>query len=349
MPFEACLRLVEQAHVLDRDRGLVREGPDELDLPRRECADCLARDDKRAERSAFAHHRDSKNGPRTGESGHPRLSGDGRFHLEIVHLEWRAARQREADDRTFGQLEAVRDLALSLQEGRCVLGRASDGDRPEAAAFDEVHPSDLRLRKPHRIPRRGVEDRAQIERGAADDLQDIADRGLLPERLLRLVVEANVFDRDRGLIGERLEQLDFARIERATRAPARAERARHLAVAYERDNESRRRTVLGKLRMLRHVFDVLTAALSGRPAHDGIAVDRYAGPGHGIAGGPGRREHEQRVAVSSCDDTALAVDELYGALDDRRHHRLEVECAPADRAQDVADRGLLREGLGALF
>ena len=39
---------------------------------------------------------------------------------------------------------------------------------------------------------------------AADDLQDVRRRGLLLERLLRLVEQAHVLDRDRGLVGEGL-------------------------------------------------------------------------------------------------------------------------------------------------
>src|SRR5439155_16231444 len=186
----------------------------------------------------------------------------------------------------------------------------------EMTSACEWHRHVVGAREPCGVLRDRIEARLEITWRAGDGAEHSRLRCLSLERLLRLVEEANVFDRDRGLIGERLEQLDFARIERATRPSAGAKRARHLAVAYERDYQSRRRAVLGKLRMLRHIFDVLTSALSGRPAHDGIAVDGYAGPGHDIAGGPRRREHEQRVAVPSCDDAALAIDEAYGALDD---------------------------------
>ena len=57
-------------------------------------------------------------------------------------------------------------------------------------------------RRTHERPQDG----RQIERRAADDLQHIGGGGLLFQRLLGLVEEAHIVDRDRRLIGERPEQ-----------------------------------------------------------------------------------------------------------------------------------------------
>ena len=62
----------------------------------------------------------------------------------------------------------------------------------------------------------GIEDRLQIERRAADDVQHIARRGLILERLrqlararLHLLEQPRVLDGDHGLVGEGLQQLDL--------------------------------------------------------------------------------------------------------------------------------------------
>ena len=62
-----------------------------------------------------------------------------------------------------------------------------------------------------------VEDRLQIERRAADDLEHIRGRGLLLQRFgqvararLHLVEQAHVLDRDHGLVGKGLQEVDLA-------------------------------------------------------------------------------------------------------------------------------------------
>ena len=65
-----------------------------------------------------------------------------------------------------------------------------------------------------------LEHRPAVGDRAADHAQHLGGRGLLLERLLGLVEEARVLDRDHRLVGEGLEQGDLARQERA--APRRA-------------------------------------------------------------------------------------------------------------------------------
>src|SRR5688500_47687 len=50
----------------------------------------------------------------------------------------------------------------------------------------------------------GIEYWLLVRRTAADHLQDLRSRGLLLERLLRLVKQAHVLDGDHRLVGERL-------------------------------------------------------------------------------------------------------------------------------------------------
>jgi hypothetical protein len=54
-----------------------------------------------------------------------------------------------------------------------------------------------------------LEHRLHVGRRRADHLQHLGRRGLPVERLLRLVEEAHVLDRDGGLIGEGCQQLDL--------------------------------------------------------------------------------------------------------------------------------------------
>ena len=62
-------------------------------------------------------------------------------------------------------------------------------------------------------PQRALGDRIQhrphVAGGAGDHAQDLADRGLLLERLLGLVEKPHVLDRDGRLIGEGLHQRDL--------------------------------------------------------------------------------------------------------------------------------------------
>ena len=59
-----------------------------------------------------------------------------------------------------------------------------------------------------------VEHRLRVGDRAADHLQDLAGRRLLLERLLRLVEQPHVLDRDHRLVGEGLQQLDLLLAER---------------------------------------------------------------------------------------------------------------------------------------
>ena len=67
------LNLVEQTHVLDRDRRLIGERLHELDLAIREGSDRESPEDDRSKDLAFAEHGDAEHGARAG------LSDDSRF------------------------------------------------------------------------------------------------------------------------------------------------------------------------------------------------------------------------------------------------------------------------------
>ena len=78
------------------------------------------------------------------------------------------------------------------------------------------------------------QDLREIERRFADRLKHARGRGLLLERLLRLVEEAHVLDRDDRLIGERLDELDLLLVKWRRCDLANDDRPDGLALANER-------------------------------------------------------------------------------------------------------------------
>ena len=83
-----------------------------------------------------------------------------------------------------------------------------------------------------------LEHRLHVGRRARNDAQDLADRRLLLERLLRLLEQAHVLDRDDGLVGEGLQQLDLLVRETAARpAAADGDRAERPALAQHRHGD----------------------------------------------------------------------------------------------------------------
>src|SRR5712692_601061 len=79
------------------------------------------------------------------------------------------------------------------------------------------------------------EDRIEIECRATDRREDLAHRGLLREGFLRLVEETRILYRDRGLVGERLEQAQLFRGVRLDPEASRPDGADDLAAAEDRD------------------------------------------------------------------------------------------------------------------
>ena len=91
--------------------------------------------------------------------------------------------------------------------------------------------------EPGRALEEALQHGLEVERRAADDLQDLAGRGLLFERLgevpvagLELLEQPDVLDGDDGLVGEGLEQLDLLVRERPGLGASDGDRADGLAL-----------------------------------------------------------------------------------------------------------------------
>jgi hypothetical protein len=76
-----------------------------------------------------------------------------------------------------------------------------------------------------------VEHRLHVRRRTGDHLQDFGSGRLPLQRLLGLVEQAGVLDRDNGLMGECLEQSDVMVSERASFFAGDSDRPDHAGVA----------------------------------------------------------------------------------------------------------------------
>ena len=72
------------------------------------------------------------------------------------------------------------------------------------------------IAEPRRQLDQRVEHDLQIEGRAADDLEHVGGGGLLLQQFPQLVEQAGILDRDHGLVGEVLDQLDLLVGERPT-------------------------------------------------------------------------------------------------------------------------------------
>src|SRR5262245_41193064 len=95
----------------------------------------------------------------------------------------------------------------------------------------------MRLAQVHCLLENRVEDRLQVARRAADDLEDLRSRGLTLERLLRFVEQPHVLDRDRRLVGERLQQRNLLVAERPDLHSAQEDHAECSAFTQQWDSQ----------------------------------------------------------------------------------------------------------------
>jgi len=86
----------------------------------------------------------------------------------------------------------------------------------------------------------------QIEGRAADDLQDIAGRGLIFQRFfevararVQLIEQPDILDRDNGLVGKRLEEIDLCLRKRCDPTTRYGDRPDRIAVLQDRHGKCR--------------------------------------------------------------------------------------------------------------
>src|SRR5262249_16161310 len=103
-----------------------------------------------------------------------------------------------------------------------------------------VRPKDeplLGCAKPRRVLDQSVENGLKLEGRAADDLEHVGGGGLLLQRFAELVEQPRILDRDHGLVGETLDQLDLLVGERSDLLPKNVDNTNQLALFEHRDRE----------------------------------------------------------------------------------------------------------------
>ncbi len=203
---QRLLRLVEQPRVLDRDHRLVGEGAQQRDLVLGERPRRLAHHHDRADAAVFPQHRRE----------HAREIAD--------RVPWRDATSAGSRHRAAASGMWI-DAAARARPGRCRsrssgLGRVAviGLNRPRRAARPRA-PARRRAPERWRAGRSRTAARssarilsntgARVGHRTADDLQHLGRGRLLLQRLLRLVEQPHVLDRDHGLVGEGLQQRDL--------------------------------------------------------------------------------------------------------------------------------------------
>ncbi len=229
LPLQGCLGFVEQPHVFDGDHGLVGEGLDQVDLRRCEWTYLIAKQRDQADRLTVAQHRHREHGAKAVaflERADVGILGvDERQY--VFDMDAPPFQERPAADRglAHGQHIVVRIGSVGGPIARHRAQLRAD-DEPDPAAFGTTQLAGAFGK--------GVEHRLHVGRRTADDFQDFGSRGLALQRLLRLVEQAHVLDRDHGLVGEGLQQRDLLRREGARLAAPGKDRADRLAFTKHR-------------------------------------------------------------------------------------------------------------------
>ena len=213
----ASLRLVEQAHVLDRDHRLVGEGLQQRDLARR--------------RTAAASRAVTLITP----IGSPSRSSGTTSIAAVAARARQLARRGSSASTPVDVVDVHRSRRSRDRRGRSRASARSAARRSAASRRRmrrAVTATDVQLRRRRcadtiaELPRR----RAALARSAmasntgctsvgelADHLQDLGRRRLPLQRLLGLVEHPRVLDRDHRLVGEGLEQRELLVGERPRR------------------------------------------------------------------------------------------------------------------------------------
>jgi hypothetical protein len=197
-----------------------------------------------------------------------------------------------------------------------------------------------------REPDDGVERRAQLVRHVRQELALVLARGLeLPALRFKLAEQTRVLDRNGGLRGERLQELDHLGIERSRRLAIHRQAAQQSVVASQRYGEQRTVTEANQ-----KVADpaLVRASIDDVGDLHGFARDCHAAEhAFALANGiraqrvdqlvgqaVGRMQNEPlALVVVLVDRAAIGSRELGRARHDRRQHGLEIE----RRAHGLAD------------
>ena len=265
--------LAEQACVLHGDDGLVGEALDQRDLLERERPRGRSPRRDHPDRPAIADERDGQEGAKATEPFRVRVRvGRIGVHVGNVH----GAPLREGASGRRADL-VRRDRMVALPVAHHGRPRAERGTHDEDVALQPVHEAVLGVGQPGGVGDDAVEDAVEIEGRPADGLKDLSGRRLAIQRLLRLVEQPNVLDRDGRLIGERSQQVDLLLGECLRIAPPQGDRSDRRASPKERRGNARSAPDLAHVRRPTRVPILLgedVRRMHDRGFQEGPAVER---------------------------------------------------------------------------
>ncbi len=306
-----------------------------------------ARERDRAQDLAVAHHGNAKPAPVTGRYRFRlvRVLGVGQ---DVLDTDGSAVADDAGADRVTARLERVARPML-------VRAGAVRGLQVNQLAVESRHIRKLGRAKGGRTLGDRIEHRLHVRGRTCNDAKDLRGRRLPLQRLLRLVEQAHVFDRDHGLVGEGFQEGDVLRVERALRRPRHDERADPLVIPQHRylqhglyavgpcDRALEFRDVVAF--PVRNMQDLaveddlrgkILLAVERQPAH---LFGQVLAARRGIAG------HDDLLPLAQQDRHIHPVDQPGAGSSDRVEHRLRVVRRTADDTQDLGGRRLPLQGL----
>ncbi len=220
----AFLDLAEETGVLDGDRRLIRERLQQGDLVVCVPACGRAGETDRADDLAAPLHRH-----REGAGAHSasRRVGEssGRLVLPVTDVNRFAVEHRRSGDRrVVDRYRPAADLLGLDRDG------PSNGRQDQVVAVADDHQRSGSVAQPVGVVGDHVEHRLQVEASRADGVEHLGHRCLAFERGVEVVEESGVRDRNRRLVGERLQDGRVAGVERSDLSPAEVDVADPFAV-----------------------------------------------------------------------------------------------------------------------
>ena len=347
---EGFLGLVEKPHVVDRDGGLPREGLHQRHLVGGEKRWLTAKEKYAAVGAAFAHQRHRENRASTERKNtflRVRIFGvEQRHHVRMVN-------RLAIESCASGDSRPLERNRSGRRRKRLTFERIV-AHRPQNLAVDQQNARERGFAQLRSAFGDRVQHRLHVGGRTRDDTQDLANRRLLLESSLGLVEQPHILDRDRCLIGERLDKCDLLVGERLRFGAPKRNRADGALLAHQRHSQQRAESIfpLGHARV--RIFGVEQGDDIG--VMDSRAIDRCASDndrsgqreGRVLLGNrhaPHAGREPQQFAVDKEYAGLRSVAETQRALGDRVEHRLHVSGRVRNDAKNFADRGLLFECL----
>jgi hypothetical protein len=226
------LQFGKQAGVLYRDHRLVGEGLQERDLLVRERLYLPATEEESSDRRPLTEERRGERRPMPEPDGY--LPAEREFGVGVGEI---------LDVNRSGVHDSPASHPVTMDRIRepngCVFPVAVTGGHPELIPFDEQQRGIRRLAEPAGVLDQRVQHRLQICRGARDDPENLARRGLLREGFAHLSMglrerpillpqlgeQPHILNGNDGLVGEGLQQGDLLFGEQADHRPRDGNRA----------------------------------------------------------------------------------------------------------------------------